>query len=114
MLADALDFERIVHGTIGSACDDAPGEGGTDLSQRLQSCHRSGVQIDLERCVRGEQLRRGHECVCAAHCHAGTLDSNRRSGMLFYRFMDNSPYEKRWAFAVSVHPKSHVVKWHCV
>ena len=33
--------------------------------------------------------------------------------MLFYDFTDNSPYEKKWAFATSIHPKSHVVKWLC-
>jgi hypothetical protein len=33
MLADAFDSEQIVHGTIGSAFDDAPGEGWTDPRQ---------------------------------------------------------------------------------
>jgi predicted RNA-binding Zn-ribbon protein involved in translation (DUF1610 family) len=33
--------------------------------------------------------------------------------MLFYEFTDNSPYEKKWVFAPSIHPKSHVVKWSC-
>src|SRR5438105_1030015 len=34
-------------------------------------------------------------------------------GMVFYELADNSEYEKKWAFAVSIHPKSHVVKWLC-
>ncbi len=33
--------------------------------------------------------------------------------MRFFEFTDNSPYEKKWAFAVTIHPKSHVVKWLC-
>src|SRR5438132_3177485 len=33
--------------------------------------------------------------------------------MLFYEFSDNSSYEKKWAFAVSIHPKSPVVIWRC-
>jgi hypothetical protein len=33
--------------------------------------------------------------------------------MLFYQFTDDSPFQKKWAFAVSMHPKSPVVKWSC-
>jgi hypothetical protein len=33
--------------------------------------------------------------------------------MLFYEFTDNSSYEKKWSFAVSIHPKSPMVKWFC-
>src|SRR4051812_24257253 len=36
MLADALDSEQIVHGTIGSASDDALGEGRADPWQHLK------------------------------------------------------------------------------
>ena len=45
-LADPLDSEQIVHRTIGSSCDDSPGEGWTDPRQRLQFGRRGGVQID--------------------------------------------------------------------
>lgn len=33
--------------------------------------------------------------------------------MRFYNFTDNSPYEKKWVFAASIQPKSHIVKWLC-
>ncbi len=33
--------------------------------------------------------------------------------MEFYEFTDGSPCEKRWTFAVSIHPRSPVVQWYC-
>jgi hypothetical protein len=33
--------------------------------------------------------------------------------MVYHRFSDNSPYETKWVYATSIHPKSHVVKWAC-
>ncbi len=33
--------------------------------------------------------------------------------MLFYELAHNSAYQKKWTFAASIHPKSHVLEWHC-
>jgi hypothetical protein len=33
--------------------------------------------------------------------------------MLFYEVADNTAHEKKWTFAVGIHPKSHIVRWGC-
>jgi hypothetical protein len=33
--------------------------------------------------------------------------------MRFYNFSDNSPYERQWVRAASIHATSHIVHWYC-
>lgn len=32
---------------------------------------------------------------------------------IFYRLGHNTAYEREWTYAVSIHPRSHVIKWSC-